>query len=90
MAIINYQTSLSDIWQFAKLGGLERFSLAIKCLDDEPLMRRLEGRRGHGRNDYPVRVMWHLMLALMVFGHRTVEPSGGNSAATRSSAMFAG
>jgi hypothetical protein len=42
-------------------------------MDDEVLMRRLEARRGNGRNDYPVRVMWNLLIAMKVFGHRTVE-----------------
>jgi hypothetical protein len=41
-------------------------------IDDEALMRRLEKRRGKGRNDYPVRVMWNLILAMIVFGHNTI------------------
>jgi hypothetical protein len=42
-------------------------------MEDEALMLRLEARRGNGRNDYPVRVMWNLIIAMRVFGHRTVE-----------------
>jgi len=52
---------------------LERFLLALLGIDDEALMLRLEARRGKGRNDYPVRVMWNLLIAMKVFGHRTVE-----------------
>jgi hypothetical protein len=55
------------------LGDLERYLLALLGLDDEALMQRLEARRGKGRNDYPVRVMWNLIIAMKVFGHRTVE-----------------
>ena len=46
--------------------------LALLGMDDEALMRRLEARRGKGRNDYPVRVMWNLIIAMKVFGHRTI------------------
>jgi len=42
-------------------------------MDDEALMQGLEARRGNGRNDYPVRVMWNLTIAMKVFGHRPVE-----------------
>jgi len=41
-------------------------------MDDETLMVRLEARRGKGRNDYPVRMMWNLIIAMILFGHRTV------------------
>jgi len=46
--------------------------LALLGMDDEALMLRLEARRGNGRNDYPVRVMWNLIIAMKVFGHRTI------------------
>jgi hypothetical protein len=44
----------------------------FKGIDDEALMRRLEKRHGRGRNDYPVRIMWNLSIAMKVFGHKTV------------------
>ena len=33
--------------------------LVLDALPDEPLTQLLERRRGHGRNDYPVRPMWN-------------------------------
>ena len=36
-------------------------------------MQKLEEKRKGGRNDYPVRVMWKLVIAMIVFGHRNVE-----------------
>jgi hypothetical protein len=29
--------------------------------------------RGHGRDDYPVRAMWHALLAGIVFQHESLE-----------------
>ena len=37
------------------LGDLERLMLVFETLPDESLMRRLEGQRGRGRDDYPIR-----------------------------------
>jgi len=51
------------------LGDLERLDLVINTLPDERLMRVLEKKRGHGRNDYPVRAMWNMVIAMIVFGH---------------------
>ena len=73
MARIISQTTFADYGQIEILGDLERFSLALSGMDDEALMTRLEGRRGNGRNDYPVRVMWNLVIAMKVFGHKSVE-----------------
>jgi len=46
--------------------------LALEGLEDETLMKRLETRRGNGRNDYPVRVLWKLIIAMKVFEYWTV------------------
>jgi hypothetical protein len=51
------------------LGDLTRLDLALKTIPDERLMKKLEKKRGHGRNDYPVRAMWNLLIAMIVFGH---------------------
>jgi len=67
------QITFADYGEIEILGDLERLLLAMLGLCDEELMLRLEARRGNGRNDYPVRVMWNLMIAMKVFGHRTVE-----------------
>jgi hypothetical protein len=51
------------------LGDLERLRLALENLPDEGLMRFLEKRRGRGRNDFPVRALWNMQIAKIVFGH---------------------
>jgi hypothetical protein len=48
---------------------LERLSLVLSVIPDESFMRFLEGLRGKGRNDYPVRAMWNALLAGVVFQH---------------------
>ena len=73
MARIISQISFADYGCIEVLGDLERFLLALLGMNDEALMLRLETKRGRGRNDYPVRVMWNLIIAMKVFGHRTVE-----------------
>jgi hypothetical protein len=65
--------TFADYGEIEILGDLERFLLAMLAMDDEELMILLECKRGNGRNDYPVRVMWNLIIAMKVFGHRTVE-----------------
>jgi len=71
MAIIA-QTSLFDYSEIESLGDIERLFLALKGIDDEALMQKLEAKRKNGRNDYPVRVMWNLVIAMLVFGHKSV------------------
>jgi len=72
MARIISQVSFADYGEIEVLGDLERLKLASEGLDDEELMKHLERKRGNGRNDYPVRVMWNLIIAMKVFGHRAV------------------
>ena len=55
-----------------QLGDLERLKLVLDALPDEPLMQLLERRRGHGRNDYPVRSMWNSLIAGFVFQHPSI------------------
>ena len=55
-----------------QLGDLERLQLVLDELPDEPLMQLLEARRGHGRNDYPVRPMWNSLIAAFVFQHSSI------------------
>ena len=45
--------------------------LVLDALSDEPLMQA-EARRGHGRNDYPVRPMWNSLTAGFVFQHPSI------------------
>jgi len=72
MAKIISQYTFADYGEIEILGDLERFRLALDGMDDEALMLKLESRRYRGRNDYPIRVMWNLIIAMKVFGHRTV------------------
>jgi hypothetical protein len=72
MARIISQITFADYGMIEILGDLERLLLALLGMNDEALMLRLEARRGNGRNDYPVRVMWNLIIAMKVFGHRTI------------------
>jgi len=71
MAIIS-QITLFDYSEIEVLGDLERLVLALDGIDDEKLMLRLEEKRGKGRNAYPVRVMWNLLIAMIVFDHKSV------------------
>jgi hypothetical protein len=48
---------------------LSRFLLVRDNLPDARLVDFLEKRRGKGRDDYPVRPMWNLVLAGVVFQH---------------------
>lgn len=48
---------------------LERLRLVLSVLPDEPFMQFLQKRRGHGRNDYPVRAMWNAVVAGLVYRH---------------------
>ena len=67
MAKIITQNSLFNYEEIEKLGDLERLRLALEGIDDEKLMRKLERKRKNGRDDYPVRVMWNLVIAMKVF-----------------------
>ena len=59
------------VWEndLENLGDLKRLDLVLNSLPDEKLMQTLEKERGHGRDDYPVRAMWNLIIAMIVFGH---------------------
>jgi transposase len=51
------------------LGDNERLLFVLENLPDEELMRKLEEERGRGRNEYPIRAMWNMIIAMIVFGH---------------------
>jgi len=67
------QMTFFDYGQIEILGDLERLLLAFMGMNNEALITRMEKRRGNGRDDYPLRVMWNLVIAMKVFGHRTVQ-----------------
>lgn len=72
MAIIP-QMKLFEWNEIEQLGDLERLRLVSDYMPDETLMRKLERKRGKGRDDYPVRAMWNSVLAGIVFQHETTE-----------------
>jgi hypothetical protein len=47
----------------------DRLRLVFSVLPDELFMQFLEKRRGHGRNDYPIRPMWNALIAGVVYRH---------------------
>jgi hypothetical protein len=67
------QTTLFSWEDVDQLGDLSRFKLVLDRLPDEELMQALESERGCGRNDYPVRVMWNLLIAGIVYQHPSIE-----------------
>jgi hypothetical protein len=73
MAKIISQICFESYSQFDDIGDLKRLELVLNGLDDEALMIKLEKKRKNGRNDYPVRVMWNLIIAMKVFQHKSVE-----------------
>ena len=72
MALI-HEISLFSQVGMAHLGDLERLKLTLEGIDDEKLMQHLENKRGKGRDDNPIRVMWNLIIAMIVFEHNTIS-----------------
>jgi hypothetical protein len=71
MARIISQVTFADYGEIEILGDLERLQLALEGMDDEVFVVYLEKKRGNGRDDYPIRAMWNLIIAKKIFGHRT-------------------
>jgi transposase len=69
MSMIPQTTLFSWENDIENLGDNERLVRVLEHLPDEPLMQKLEKERGRGRNDYPVRAMWNMLIAMIVFGH---------------------
>ncbi len=55
---INRRPSLFSWRSVESRSDLDRLRLVLETLPDEELMKRLEAKRGRGRNDYPVRAVW--------------------------------
>jgi hypothetical protein len=72
VAIIS-QRQLFSWKEIENLADLERFSMLLKYLPDEKLMKNLEARRKRGRDDYPVRAIWNSILAGIVYQHPSIE-----------------
>lgn len=57
-------------WQAVESSNdIFRFGRMLEGLDDDRLIRALEGSRRGRRDDHPVRAMWNSVLAGLVFGH---------------------
>ncbi len=52
---------------------LKRLEYVLDSVADERLMKMLEGRRGRGRDDYPIRAVWNCLLAMKVFEHEKMS-----------------
>ncbi len=66
------QISLFDDTQNENLGDLERLHRVIGSMPDEKLIRKLEGIRGKGRNEWPVAAMWNSFIASFIFDHDSI------------------
>jgi hypothetical protein len=61
-------------WQDVEAkSDLERLRLVLDYIPDEALMKKLEGHRNKGRDDYPIRPLWNSILAGIVYQHESVE-----------------
>jgi hypothetical protein len=45
----------------------------LECIPDGRLLESLRAARGRGRNDYPVRVLWRVVLLSILLRHKDVE-----------------
>ena len=70
---INRRPSLFSWRSVESRSDLDRLRLVLETLPDEELMKRLEAKRGRGRNDYPVRAIWNSLIAGIVFQHESIE-----------------
>jgi hypothetical protein len=68
MAIIP-QPSLFSWKEIDSSADIFRLSRVLDVLPDEPLMRAMEAERKGKRDDFPVRAMWNLLVAGIVFDH---------------------
>lgn len=68
MAIIA-QNELFSWENIETMPDIARIELVLHNLPDEELVRKLEEKRGKGRDDYPVRPMWNFVMAFMLTGH---------------------
>jgi len=69
MSMIPQTTLFSWENEIENLGDNERLVHVLEQLPDEAFMQKLEKERGRGRNEYPVRAMWNMLIAMIVFGH---------------------
>ena len=73
MAIIPQISMFSWKDDVENLGDNKRLKFVLDYMPDEALVEKLEKERGRGRDDYPVRAMWNMYIAMIVFGHGRVS-----------------
>jgi len=57
-------------WEFVEaMPDLKRIELVMDHLPDEKLVKKLEQKRGKGRDDFPVRAMWNFVISFLLTGH---------------------
>jgi hypothetical protein len=59
--------------ELEKKDDLERLKLCLENLPDEELMKVLEAERKNGRNDYPIRFLWNVLIAGIIFQHSSIN-----------------
>lgn len=57
--------------------SLQTVKALLAAVPDGPLLAALAAARGHGRNDYPVGVLWGTELLSIVLRHHTMEATLG-------------
>ena len=67
------QISLFEFMKFEDLHELQELKMVLENMPDEELMRKLENKRGNGRDDYPVRAMWNAVIAGVIYRHESIE-----------------
>ncbi len=68
---MNIITQLS-IFDNTFLGDLEKLNKVLDNLPDEKLIKKLEKKRGCGRNDYPVHAMWRAVISGYILQHESI------------------
>ena len=71
MRIIS-QITMFDDTQNENLGDLEWLQMVLDALPDEGLIKKLEKKRGNGRDDWPVAAMWNSFIASFLFDHASI------------------
>lgn len=53
--------------------SLQSICSSLQAIPDGPLLASLRQARGHGRDDYPVRVLWGTLLLAILLRHISIE-----------------
>jgi hypothetical protein len=70
------QLAIQSVFAWEKLEdtpSLATLREAMATVPDGPLLAALRRRRGHGRNEYPVTVLWGVLLLTVALRHTGVE-----------------